>query len=125
MSKLKRIISIGFTFMIMLCMSIYFVGCTNGTIPNGKYGANNIPASSYTLSNGNEEAYFKIKGDKATLHKENGTIIKFNIIEKDNKIYFECYQYNDSSYPQGFYTCEVSYDKEEKRITIENDTLYP
>ncbi len=27
MSKVKRIISIGFTFILMLCMSVYFVGC--------------------------------------------------------------------------------------------------
>jgi len=99
---------------------------STGPIPNGKYIAS--PGNVYTFTN--EKGLYdierwEIKGDKAEYWAEDYIAYKATIVERDDKIYFECYKWVD---PWSVIACigksgteavfEVVYDDVSKSITV-------
>ncbi len=129
MLKLKRIISIGFSFVLMLCMSICFVGCRDSEaielLPNGNYCA--VYSSSGVKYAYFEEGkklptdhYLSIKNNKVIRYVSGFDDYRAKIVEKEDKLYFEGYtwksilwgtQGNDNVY-------EIEYDEETKTIIM-------
>ena len=99
MKKIKRLLTIGVAVALMFCMSLSFVGCKKepviGPIPDGIYGING-PESfiKYIYTESNEQGhYWIIQGDNAESWTSGFLGKKAKIVEKDGKIYFECYKW--------------------------------
>ncbi len=129
MSKIKRIISIGLTFILMLCMSICFVACKGANeielLPNGNYCA--VYSSSEVKYAYFEEGkklptdhYLRIKNNKVIRYVSGFDDYRAKIVEKEGELYFEGYMWksilwgtqgNDNVY-------EIEYDEETKTIIM-------
>ena len=144
MKKLKRLLTIGVAVALMFCISLSFVGCKEepviGPIPDGKY----VYASSYGAEgyeyristyiyaeNSDSEYYWEIEGDHASQYASNSLVFKAKIVNKNEKIYFEGYQWDDFLHNLGNFFMgkkaeklgytdiyPVEYNEQEKSITI-------
>lgn len=136
----RKIISKILAVMLALCMSVSFVGCgqsesvSTGPIPNGRYELQNSKAPNYYLYVENEsyDFYWVIEGEDAECWTSGSLDVRAKIVEREGKIYFECYKWDDPLFNLGqllkgekpkkigstnIYL--VEYNAEEKSITVE------
>ena len=124
MKAMKKLWTAVLAVLLMLCMSLGFVGCENkGPIPNGGYTIVSVERMcfAFTEKSVRDPYGWEIEGNKATCWVSGSTDYKANIVEKDGKIYFEGYKWKSflSSRQEGHETVyEVVYDETEKTITL-------
>ncbi len=128
MLKLGRIISIGFSFILMLCMSVCFAGC------KGEKEIELLPNGNYCLISSNEQKYhyveegkklptdhyLSIKKNKAIRYCSGVSDYRAKIVEKEDKLYFEGYTWKSllsgTQGNNGIY--EIEYDEETKTVIM-------
>ena len=101
MKKIKRFLTIGLAIMLTFCISVSFVACKEeeyvaGPIPDGRYARDSNEENGKSTCYYNEsvvEFYWEIVGDNATFTGSGLTSLKAKVVEKDGKIYFECYRW--------------------------------
>ena len=133
MKRFLKLIAISLVSILCITFSGSILnGCADlpttstGPIPNGKYIAS--PGDIYTFTNEKgivDIERWEIKGDKAEYWAEDYIAYKATIVERDGKIYFECYKWVD---PWSVIACigksgtedvfEVVYDDLSKSITV-------
>ena len=101
----KKVILNILLLVLVFCMSIGFVGCGKeeassvGPIPNGIYAYNgdyeDKQSFIYTENNDNTEYYWIIQGNHAESWGSGILGRKATIVEKEGKIYFECYKWRE------------------------------
>ena len=98
MKKIKKLLTISLSVLLMLCMSVSLVGCKKtGLIPNGYYSIKNQNEDVYVFTeNDMRDSYcWVIDGDIAEEWVSSSCNYKAKIVEKDGKIYFEGYKWKD------------------------------
>ena len=135
----RKIITKILAVILAFCMSVIFVGCgqsktVSGPIPNGRYELQNSKAQNYYVYVENEsfDFYWVIEGEDAECWTSGSLDFLSKIVERDGKIYFECYKWDDPLFNLGqlikgekpkklgstnIYL--VEYNAEEKSITVE------
>ena len=129
MKKIKKILTIGLAALLMLCMSMSFIGCKKtGIIPNGYYYMKNQNETVYIFTeNDIRDKYgWVIDGNIAEEWISGSCCYKAKIVEKNGEIYFEGYKWKDlldilfrGGKEQGnTRTYQVVYDKSEQSIFL-------
>lgn len=98
MKKIKKLLTIFLTVLLMLCMGISLVGCKKtGLIPNGYYSIKNQNEAVYVFTENDmrDSHYWVIDGGIAEEWVSISCCYKAKIVEKDGKIYFEGYKWKD------------------------------
>ncbi len=96
MKKIKKLLTIGFVCLLMLCMSVSLIGCNKtGPIPNGYYRMKNQKETVYLFTENDirDGHGWVIDGDTAEMWVSGSCDYKAKIVEKDGEIYFEGYKY--------------------------------
>ncbi len=125
---MKKLLSIGLSVLLMLCMGVSLVGCKKaGPIPNGNYAFTGA-VYTFTYTNGDiKDSYgWVIDGDTVERWVSGSCDYKAKIIKKDGEIRFDGYKWRDfldvllrkgqMSGSNHDYT--VVYNKTEKSITL-------
>ena len=104
MKRLKKLLTIWFAVLLMFCASVTcFTGCEQsestkpvvGPIPDGTYyWDRNRDKETYIYDETEiSELYWEIEGDEARQYSSAGLSQQAKIVEKDGKIYIECYKW--------------------------------
>ena len=104
MRKTNRLWAICLALMFMFCMSVSFTGCGEselsepvvGPIPDGTYYCFDINGDIATYiyaESSSSELYWVIEGDDASLYSSGWLSNRAKVVEKDGKIYIECYRW--------------------------------
>ena len=89
MKKIKRLLTIGLAVLLMLCMSVSFIGCKKmGLIPNGYYRmtSQNEDVFIFTANDIRKSFGWVIDGDVAEEWVSGSCNYKAKIVEKDGAI---------------------------------------
>ena len=114
-----------FAGKIALCAAVlvacFMFGCYQpGPIPDGYYLE--TPGSNcFIYQEDHSEYYWEVKGNKAKYYASNSLMFKCNIIEENDKIYFEGYEWLEIIGCMRLgevFKYEVQYDEETKSITL-------
>lgn len=96
MKNIKKFLTIILSVLLMLCMSLSFVGCKKtGIIPNGYYSMKNQNETIYVYTQKDIRDSFGwvIDGDNAEEWVSGSCYYKAKIVEKDGEIYFKGYKF--------------------------------
>lgn len=117
MKKFVKAISFGITILF----ACFMLGCYQpGPIPDGKYGGLG-PDKNIFQKDYDSEVYWLVEGNKGSYYLSGILKYKCNIMEENEKIYFEGYEWTEiigCSNAGKIFKYEVLYDETSKSITI-------